>query len=111
MRGKPPQIPVPFVPYRNIPAYAGKTMPKIEDSEVLSEHPRVCGENDRRLWRWSFPGGTSPRMRGKHAQERMGESAFRNIPAYAGKTTLAVPGWLCWKGTSPRMRGKLDVAS
>ena len=45
MRGK--QIPETTIPepFRNIPAYAGKTRPKRSRGKWTSEHPRVCGEN------------------------------------------------------------------
>ena len=101
-------------------------MPLEQWYEEHPEHPRVCGEN---LGYPCFPGlllGTSPRMRGKRS-ERFGHGRYeRNIPAYAGKTSiLSVPVYgptehprVCgenaavnsWEGapigTSPRMRGK-----
>ena len=86
MRGKPTPSKRIDGAERNIPAYAGKTSPRGQQPDYETEHPRVCGENA--FFKVLVIGfrGTSPRMRGKHAQERMGESAFRNIPAYAGKT-------------------------
>ena len=73
-----------------------------------------------------LPYGTSPRMRGKLTLSLDPEIAFRNIPAYAGKTCLSVNVLydfpehprVCGenflhpldgfgkRGTSPRMRGK-----
>ena len=113
-------------PFRNIPAYAGKTMPRTTSGRITQEHPRVCGENHSGSERRLAGAGTSPRMRGKLHQEIYSEKHFRNIPAYAGKTricyrgrsTLAEHPRVCGEnsalagrnsqpaGTSPRMRGK-----
>ena len=111
---------------RNIPAYAGKTVNCDAEHNSRREHPRVCGENLYSVLPVRCKAGTSPRMRGKRGlvQPRLG--AFRNIPAYAGKTTLRGSVHLteeehprvCGEnqifskrgmaslGTSPRMRGK-----
>ena len=73
---------------RNIPAYAGKTCLRAFSPNVLSEHPRVCGENE---WNTASPitqTGTSPRMRGKRPQHPAPTAYRGNIPAYAGKTIL-----------------------
>ena len=59
---------------------------------VDPEHPRVCGENDPMdIWH-TREAGTSPRMRGKLSPCHKKPRDFRNIPAYAGKTTVAVWG-------------------
>ena len=111
----------------NIPAYAGKTPQPASPRPAQSEHPRVCGENCRRLQQWGMHDGTSPRMRGKPRLHLSEPAPIRNIPAYAGKTSsvlsqailimehprvcgenaerMAVPAMV--PGTSPRMRGKL----
>ena len=92
------------------------------------EHPRVCGEN--RVVHLGFQrfGGTSPRMRGKHADSGDRRGRTGNIPAYAGKTSstpvkqsvapehprvcgenlLKTQSLSLSIGTSPRMRGKLS---
>ena len=114
---------------RNIPAYAGKTCLRAFSPNVLSEHPRVCGENE---WNTASPitqTGTSPRMRGKRPQHPAPTAYRGNIPAYAGKTRnktspaafsprvwehprVCGENWPVAKstaqhaGTSPRMRGK-----
>ena len=93
------------------------------------EHPRVCGENLSTGFGKKGESGTSPRMRGKPANNNHVPTNLRNIPAYAGKTLVA----LVWphllkehprvcgenflgdtqphlnEGTSPRMRGKLGT--
>ena len=52
----------------NIPAYAGKTRSTAATPYRLTEHPRVCGENQISAQPALFPFGTSPRMRGKLSQ-------------------------------------------
>ena len=71
---------------RNIPAYAGKTSIALARHSGVSEHPRVCGENQFRLSVVQLVTGTSPRMRGKPGTQPTIERDRRNIPAYAGKT-------------------------
>ena len=112
---------------RNIPAYAGKTFPVSHKTSTTPEHPRVCGENPRNNWSLRSVSGTSPRMRGKLILELTNFLPRRNIPAYAGKTTLEDMSLDAYEehprvcgengrrfkpssplaGTSPRMRGKL----
>ena len=111
---------------RNIPAYAGKTIPKPPTPYGTQEHPRVCGENGGTGVIFGGSWGTSPRMRGKPYHQLGTGLCHRNIPAYAGKTITALilksyPAEhprVCGEnktahflsaiatGTSPRMRGK-----
>ena len=86
MRGKQPQSFPLLTPYRNIPAYAGKTGLLGRKSLATREHPRVCGENDWEAATVVDPVGTSPRMRGKPEWSPTKTTINRNIPAYAGKT-------------------------
>ena len=110
----------------NIPAYAGKTWRGRCSCHCRTEHPRVCGENADDKILAALEGGTSPRMRGKPAEKVTVQELKRNIPAYAGKTTIARCLACCHQehprvcgenmqvfssyrpsyGTSPRMRGK-----
>ena len=126
MRGKLRQWVTPPCLGRNIPAYAGKTSACAPHYQRNAEHPRVCGENMRRIWPVSKQLGTSPRMRGKPSDCSPNHRTTRNIPAYAGKTAglLRCPRpdtehpRVCGEnasvnsvadpisGTSPRMRGK-----
>ena len=75
-----------FLPVRNIPAYAGKTAPPLLQPCLMTEHPRIRGEN----WTTGVGGvrkiGTSPHTRGKLSPRGIRFCASRNIPAYAGKT-------------------------
>ena len=126
MRGKPGALEELFVNPRNIPAYAGKTMPMATRMPPMAEHPRVCGENCVAGFTLVWVAGTSPRMRGKPWSPAVLFYAFRNIPAYAGKTPLPThlgagaeehprvcgenlsmyKSVAISRGTSPRMRGK-----
>ena len=126
MRGKQPLAARSLCRPRNIPAYAGKTMRLSHGDDIVSEHPRVCGENPV-LVRWnSSQTGTSPRMRGKLNHGGTVRQRNRNIPAYAGKTHRSLRRlrrrsehprvcgenrsvsrrFASFAGTSPRMRGK-----
>ena len=126
MRGKRTIPSMPGFRLRNIPAYAGKTSASSPQSISSREHPRVCGENTARTPPHGFGHGTSPRMRGKHTGYLPSQEKFRNIPAYAGKTSCTLSrasgpkehprvcgencpptrSRLSRSGTSPRMRGK-----
>ena len=130
MRGKRRYRQIPEHSEGLIPAYAGKTYPRIELDFKAPAHPRVCGENSP----WSpgvlGPRGSSPRMRGKLGPSACDEGLGGLIPAYAGKTLachahLRDPGahprvcgendssrgsHFCMLGSSPRMRGKPSLA-
>ena len=90
MRGKPDDDVIEAVQKRNIPAYAGKTIVLRLGRRPAPEHPRVCGENLPRYRPRGVPAGTSPRMRGKPMRKPRPIIAWRNIPAYAGKTSRVV---------------------
>ena len=126
MRGKRRHSDLSGAYDRNIPAYAGKTNPRVRFCVAGPEHPRVCGENVSVSGAVIKLKGTSPRMRGKPEHPCFLGLLQRNIPAYAGKTTTTpsmtnpcsehprVCGenrltMFCRRsfcGTSPRMRGK-----
>ena len=88
MRGKLAEAAALVTFKRNIPAYAGKTIIVHRDTLLPTEHPRVCGENAVDAYDEIQIAGTSPRMRGKLAADPTAPLRERNIPAYAGKTTL-----------------------
>jgi len=70
----------------NIPAHAGKTMPRTTSGRITQEHPRARGENTLALPEKNCPQGTSPRTRGKQAENIAKGGRDGNIPAHAGKT-------------------------
>ena len=91
-----------------------------------SAHPRACGENALPGDRVRLESGSSPRVRGKRAEERGRVADVGLIPARAGKTSRATATPCTWRahprvcgenlgveardsndgGSSPRVRGK-----
>ena len=129
MRGKPGAVLRSCVISGLIPAYAGKTLPRLRTRLASWAHPRVCGENSDSQRIRTTTSGSSPRMRGKHIADT-GRGTVRGlIPAYAGKTgyicltcvdkrahprvcgenTLWLSSQIDRQGSSPRMRGKRYV--
>ena len=108
-----------------IPAYVGNTVRLTFAWPETWDHPRVCGEHARNAWNGVVGWGSSPRMRGTHAENRRRHNIQRIIPAYAGNTSWSRPRctgrWdhprVCGEhadcivscaadlGSSPRMRG------
>ena len=111
-----------------IPAYAGSTAAAILHGHNHRDHPRVCGEHDRRTGVTFTHTGSSPRMRGARANAPEVHLQARIIPAYAGSTALSSQPRrprrdhprVCGehgarlvtpsprRGSSPRMRGALS---
>ena len=111
---------------RLIPARAGKTGREHLGHPRMAAHPRAGGENASAILSKSLTPGSSPRGRGKPSSLLATPTAYRLIPARAGKTEysfgiIAVPaahpraggentrGYITWAditGSSPRGRGK-----
>ena len=126
VRGKLWDLVAVFVNAGLIPACAGKTFPAMSRVRYIRAHPRVCGENTNDTISAALEGGSSPRVRGKHAPAETRSAGERLIPACAGKTpvTLNVTSAagahprVCGenegsavvnfqaRGSSPRVRGK-----
>ena len=125
-RGKPGVVDRDLNPIRLIPAWAGKTrLPRLR-SRRRRAHPRVGGENSWSPTRARIVTGSSPRGRGKRADDGDAAALGGLIPAWAGKTgdsrphpalppahprvggeNLGRPGMrLRRRGSSPRGRGK-----
>ena len=77
-------------PMRFIPACAGNTIVWWAFIDVLSVHPRVCGEHALLQQRRLTLIGSSPRVRGTLAGATQNDSTRRFIPACAGNTLHAV---------------------
>ena len=108
-----------------IPAYVGNTVRLTFAWPETWDHPRVCGEHARNAWNGVVGWGSSPRMRGTHAENRRRHNIQRIIPAYAGNTFIVgLVRFMAWDhprvcgehatsilaarfewGSSPRMRG------
>ena len=126
VRGKPLLHGVAALADGLIPARAGKTSPGAAAACAGWAHPRACGENEVAGRGGEVPCGSSPRVRGKHAQEGALVVPRRLIPARAGKTSPpgcssrhtpahpracgengdCLPGCGPVGGSSPRVRGK-----
>ena len=127
MRGKAKSGDCDRIEGRITPAYAGKSLtvgvPWIHDED----HPRLCGEKEKKTKRNATIKGSPPPMRGKGLCPRSRSHASGITPAYAGKSfpetgsntlhkdhprlcgekrrhaRLLVCGW----GSPPPMRGKV----
>ena len=126
MRGKPSGNVGGAVSARIIPAHAGQTKAVSIAPANRTDHPRACGANLVENGKLIMSGGSSPRMRGKHLHEPLGDRVRRIIPAHAGQTGQGIripskeedhpracganmstpPCPNCLNGSSPRMRGK-----
>ena len=104
-RGKPEdQIP-DQIPWRLIPAWAGKTADNKRTRRRTTAHPRVGGENTLPSRAVSALGGSSPRGRGK-LDESLDEVLTGGlIPAWAGKT-LHLPYAALTARAHPRVGGE-----
>ena len=126
MRGKRTVMGVDDAGRRITPADAGKTEYRLQQQNILWDHPRGCGENIYCRIEGEDAAGSPPRMRGKQSATFLRESVRRITPADAGKTnraarhrrshwdhprgcgennaaTVMKPGT---PGSPPRMRGK-----
>ena len=90
---------------RNIPAHAGKTVGRPSRYAAGPEHPRARGENKFSSTSARETPGTSPRTRGKRVGVVADIERVRNIPAHAGKTSIA-PVTTMVGGEHPRARGE-----
>ena len=87
VRGKPLRGFFPRPRKGLIPACAGKTQQGLPLLRQPRAHPRVCGENPKKVRRVSAAVGSSPRVRGKRRSSAASIVQVGLIPACAGKTT------------------------
>ena len=92
LRGSPPRmrgkdLPCVFVigPAGITPAYAGKRATSQATRSRSQDHPRVCGEKEKRRSGSAWSLGSPPRMRGKAQQLLPPLMQIGITPAYAGK--------------------------
>ena len=69
-----------------IPAHAGNTCKRVGIIEHHGDHPRTCGEHEHVTKHAGNGTGSSPHMRGTHANAEQAERSFGIIPAHAGNT-------------------------
>ena len=77
------------VKIRFIPACAGNARDNSRGCQVLTVHPRVCGERGANPMMSSTTDGSSPRVRGTLAHREIGILMERFIPACAGNALNA----------------------
>ena len=126
MRGKVYTGPQLEDVHRITPAYAGKRGTSSRSKEISGDHPRVCGEKNRKHGARNRNVGSPPRMRGKVFMAVDYITGLRITPAYAGKSSSRTKGLsigrdhprVCGEkrpdglfghpelGSPPRMRGK-----
>ena len=105
MRGAPGQAAHQGHHQGIIPADAGSTRHRINGAATGADHPRGCGEHDMRQDWDDGNRGSSPRMRGAHAQNSATSLNDRIIPADAGSTAL-MPYTSCGYRDHPRGCGE-----
>ena len=104
-RGEPSRETILRELHRNIPAYAGRTSGDVSFYRQVGKHPRIRGENPRKVtWRLMVL-ETSPHTRGERSVPTPFQGSFGNIPAYAGRTQLLTL-LLALRGKHPRIRGE-----
>ena len=105
MRGKAALVSLPFVLGGITPAYAGKSLGSPVPFTCLGDHPRVCGEKSKAIFRPCFLQGSPPRMRGKGGGAVFPPGLQGITPAYAGKRYKHCYIQIC-KRDHPRVCGE-----
>ena len=72
------------------PACAGKTLVDVPDSEIVWDHPRVCGKNCIVQVAQVIGQGSPPRVREKQKPCKLELVLHGITPACAGKTTVSM---------------------
>ena len=104
-RGKLDAVQRGYSTHGLIPAHAGKTSRAHRSCPREPAHPRSRGENRRFRSLLATLPGSSPLTRGKPLLLMVCISAFRLIPAHAGKTGASGPFWRRCPA-HPRSRGE-----
>ena len=87
MRGKEYQSSFVARRLRITPAYAGKRIKILCHFKPSQDHPRLCGEKQKRFIQRTAKLGSPPPMRGKGVRRGKWQNAYRITPAYAGKSS------------------------
>ena len=108
-----------------IPADAGSTLSISTNAVPMLDHPRGCGEHQWRIPKNAIDAGSSPRMRGAHADclrrlltngiipadagstlsSGKGAGVYQDHPRGCGEHRVWTPIMSPVSGSSPRMRG------
>ena len=106
MRGKAISVYGARAVLRITPAYAGKRVKPVSYYTDITDHPRLCGEKQRRLQMCNARLGSPPPMRGKVWALSRSAPTTKDHPRLCGEKT---PKDVCLKrakGSPPPMRGK-----
>ena len=93
---------------RFIPACAGNRRLFVTSRYSISVHPRVCGEQSRRIKLDVGVYGSSPRVRGTVLRSQCGKPQSRFIPACAGNRTRSC-GQFPPRAVHPRVCGEQSI--
>ena len=107
MRGKAPLRTAHSISRRITPAYAGKSSRPLRPPECRKDHPRVCGEKQKKSPTGLVTRGSPPHVRGKGADEQGVGGVAGITPAYAGKSGIS-PGFLLSYRDHPRVCGEKE---
>ena len=105
MRGTRLEKPRQVRQRRFIPACAGNAQSRTARNRTPTVHPRVCGEHRPLIPVPSCFPGSSPRVRGTHAEKHGHRERVRFIPACAGNTRSG-PGEPVPRPVHPRVCGE-----
>ena len=78
-----------FEPWRIIPTCVGNTSTIVTCHLLSPDHPHVCGEHERLIYRLPFHRGSSPRVWGTHLNTSFFKMFNRIIPTCVGNTNPA----------------------
>ena len=87
------------------PAYAGKSLVRIEFAMCFRDHPRLCGEKENAPNDEVKAAGSPPPMRGKGQNQMQKQPHCGITPAYAGKS-LSFFSFLSFFKDHPRLCGE-----
>ena len=86
MRGKAALPAVPLLRSGITPAYAGKSYAILSSVQKIEDHPRLCGEKEKKKLDLLKQQGSPPPMRGKALEMQRTHGGSGITPAYAGKS-------------------------
>ena len=106
MRGKVTFASALHKGHRITPAYAGKSSRPLRPPECRKDHPRVCGEKQKKSPTGLVTRGSPPACAGKRAQYRLQRRCGWDHPRMCGEKHRSVGLPKSRVGSPPRMRGK-----
>ena len=110
MRGKGASLGAVFADGGITPAYAGKRPDYPGTRPALWDHPRVCGEKQKKRTSKKAEVGSPPRMRGKVVHHAAEVGVAGDHPRVCGEKTIQQWRSVPPSGSPPRMRGKAGGA-